>query len=129
MGLQSRAHLKILIATLVVVSLLVPRMAAAALSFLPGYTTIAICTGAEIVYLTLDSEGNPVDVGDPVDVTPCVLADANTTDGVRTPAWHALAANWADPFVSSPHRRAAFDVLDTLQPTRAPPFAGMTFHH
>ncbi|MEM9344453.1 MAG: hypothetical protein AAGA87_15525 [Pseudomonadota bacterium] len=118
---QRKAFVTVAVATLVVVALLAPRMAAAALSFLPGYTTVAICTGAEIVYLTLDSEGNPVNVGDPVEVTPCVLADADTSTAARIPAWHALAADWADPFVAHAHSTASFDVLLTLQPSRAPP--------
>lgn len=128
MELRSNARWKVLIATLVVVSLLMPRMAAAALSFLPGYTTVAICTGAEIVYVTLDSEGNPVDVGDPVDVTPCVLADADMPLGTRIPAWHMLAADRTDPFVARAYLRAAFDVLDTLRPSRAPPVSDVTVH-
>lgn len=107
-------------AMFIVVALVLPRVSAAVVEFLPGVDTYVLCTGSEYVTVTLGPDGSPIDVSESTE-NQCTVSDSVVTPGGSAPFWHALARSYRRPFVIIEHPHAQADGLARLEPTRAPP--------
>ena len=107
-------------AMFIVVALVLPRVSATVVEFLPAVDTYVLCTGSEYVTVTLGPDGSPIDVSESTE-NQCTLSDSVVTPGGSALFWHALARNYRRPFVIIEHPHAEADGLARLEPTRAPP--------
>ncbi|WP_368185215.1 hypothetical protein [Aestuariibius sp. HNIBRBA575] len=112
--------LRALMVCLVVLGLLAPRMSAILVHVIPGIQTVAICTGAEIIILTLDANGTPIESQEHKSEH-CVLADLVIAQAQPDPHWQALARDYTRPFTIVVHDAADRDRLSHILPSRAPP--------
>ena len=103
-----------------IVALLLPRISAVVVEFIPGIDTVVLCTGSDYVTITLDGEGSPVEVSETQD-SDCLRGFADPI--VQTPEtlWQKLARSYAVDFTRRDHPAPASEVLKTLEPSRAPP--------
>lgn len=100
--------------------LLLPRISAVVVEFIPGAETVIICTGSEYVTITLDADGAPVEVKETQD-SDCLRTLAAGIDAAPTPLWHMLARSYSVAFARHEHLAPSGEVLKTLEPSRAPP--------
>ncbi|GFE64890.1 hypothetical protein [Litoreibacter roseus] len=112
--------LRYLLISCVALGLLAPKMTAALAEVIPGVQTFVICTGSEIVRVTLSADGEPIE--EPVITTDhCVLGDlaAHTPD--YTAHWHALARDYQFRFSVRLHPAPNGDLFAIKWPSQAPP--------
>lgn len=106
---------------LLCLSLLLPKAGGLLLAVMPGVTTAVICTGSEIVVLTLGPDGAPIEeLPEPL-VDTCVLAEAGPAIELPAPFWMRLARSLEDSFVSVPTRRQRANHPSTPPPAQGPP--------
>tara|TARA_Y100001956_G_scaffold69512_1_gene72855 strand:+ start:75 stop:488 length:414 start_codon:yes stop_codon:yes gene_type:complete len=111
-------HTLLVLAT--VVGLLLPKMSAVVASLVPGVMVVTICTGSEMVTLTLNADGEPVEEVEPA-VDHCVLADLIQDQPQPEAPWVALARSYRCPFVATPNPYQTCDYLRQQDPPRGPP--------
>ncbi|MCT4611212.1 MAG: cell wall metabolism sensor histidine kinase WalK [Pelagimonas sp.] len=117
-----RQGTRIALVLAIVLGVLLPRAGAVLAEVIPGIQRITICTGTEIVTLTIGADGQPIK--ETQTATPhCVMADGVSEIIMPLPYWQTLA-------LSDPQRPAILDdpladltTLSTLRPVRAPPFS------
>ena len=97
--------------------LLLPKMGTALASALPNIMVYVICTAQGMEMITVDAEGNLVEV--PVAMVDTCLGDAPAPDHSLALAWHAFAAERQDPFRAIP--RSAPVLSLRLPPAQGPP--------
>lgn len=115
-----RACFQTLLILVTVVGLLLPKMSAVIATLVPGVMVVTICTGSEMITLTLDAEGEPVEEVEPV-VEHCVMGDVTTQDLTHAPQWVALARSYRCPFIACPNPADQVERLRLQEPSRAPP--------
>lgn len=103
-----------------VVGLLLPKMSAVVATLVPGVMVVTICTGSEMVTLTLNADGEPVEEVEPA-VDHCVLADLVQKGPQAEAPWVALARSYRCPFVANPNPNHTCDYLRLQDPPRGPP--------
>lgn len=103
-----------------VVGLLLPKMSAVVATLVPGVMVVTICTGSEMVTLTLNADGEPVEEVEPA-VDHCVMADLVQKDPQAEAPWVALARSYRCPFVANPNPYQNCDYLRQQDPPRGPP--------
>ncbi len=109
-----------LLVVLLVFGLLAPRMSAVLAQVIPGIQTMVICTGDQMITLTIGADGVPVETVSE-NPHPCVMADGVTLATSDLPFWQKLAADHARSFAILESPRAVDDHLIRLSPSRAPP--------
>lgn len=106
---------------LLCLALLLPKAGGLLLAVIPGVTTAVICTGSEIVVLTLGPDGAPIEeLPEPL-LDTCILADAGPAAELPTPLWVRLARSLEDSFVSVPTRQERANHPSTPPPAQGPP--------
>ena len=103
-----------------IVALLLPRISAVVVEFIPGADVVIICTGSEYVKVSLDEDGAPVEVHETQD-SDCLRSLALDVAETPTPAWQTLACDYSFAFSLHEHPAPAGETLKTLEPSRAPP--------
>lgn len=101
--------------------LLLPRMTAVLAELLPGVQTMVICTGTELITLTIGPDGTPIEADDTGALPHCTLADLVEPSGPVLPAWVALHAPEAPQPAILLNQAADQDRLTRLRLSRAPP--------
>ncbi|WP_224825558.1 hypothetical protein [Cognatishimia sp. MH4019] len=97
-----------------------PKVSAAVVGFLPGVQSYVICTGADMVTILVDAEGNPIEQV-ATDSAPCLSADVPPV-ALRAPQfWQQLARDHQDRFIQHENRQPLRSVLQRPAPSRAPP--------
>ncbi|GAA6209426.1 hypothetical protein NBRC116601_27190 [Cognatishimia sp. WU-CL00825] len=107
-------------ALFLIVALVLPRVSAVLVEFIPGVDTVIICTGSEYVTLTLGPDGTPIDVAESSD-NRCTLSDTPELTVALQPFWHQLARGFQHPFKVVENGQSTLDRLAHLEPSRAPP--------
>ena len=87
---------------------------------LPGVQTMVICTGTEMITITIGADGEPVEIIDE-DPHSCVMTKGILAEATDLPLWQQLALDHAHRFavLENAHRRD--DHLMQARPTRGPP--------
>ncbi|MBV6658461.1 MAG: hypothetical protein KI785_11905 [Devosiaceae bacterium] len=105
---------------LLCVAVLVPKVAGMLVDILPGYHTVVICSGGEMIAITLSPDGEPVQHGEGKS-EPCQLNHALVFDERPIPLWIALACSYAFEVACAPNLVPDPSVLVTRGASRAPP--------
>lgn len=115
-----RRMLRLGLLCLVVAGVLAPRVSAALTTVMPGFMTVVICTGTQMITLTLGPDGTPVS---PQETTsaPCVLSDLAQSAPAQIPAWRALELPHARLFAIKTAPMPPVWDLAHSNPSRAPP--------
>ena len=106
--------------TFLVIALLLPRVSAVLIEFIPGVETVVICTGDAYVTVTLGPDGEPIDSEESSD-SRCTLSDSIVVADAHKAFWHHLALSHHHPFVIHENHAVSRDALQRLEPSRAPP--------
>ncbi|MEM7720271.1 MAG: hypothetical protein AAF222_13820 [Pseudomonadota bacterium] len=103
-------------------ALLLPKLSVILLEFNPNIQTVVICTGTEMVTITVGPDGEPIHVDDGEDA-PCVLTEDKALSVPSDPDWVALARSYAFAFVvnTNPALQRAPERLS--RDSQAPPLA------
>lgn len=107
-------------ALFLIIALIMPRISAVVVEFIPGVQSMIVCTGDAFVTITLGPNGEPLEVEESADNT-CTLSDTAEFTAPITPHWHELARSYLRPFSVQEHSQTARDTLARLEPSRAPP--------
>ncbi len=99
---------------------LLPKMGAVLVEIVPGIHTAVLCTGTELVILTLDANGDPIELPE-IKAQHCTLADLADPGTGFIPAWQGLARSFHHPFAVKLHPAPGMDTLAAIWPSRAPP--------
>ncbi|MEM6595743.1 MAG: hypothetical protein AAF672_13215 [Pseudomonadota bacterium] len=118
---MGRHLLSILLAFTVSLGIILPKAGGVLLEVMPGFTQAVICTGSEIVVVTLDAEGDPVELPEPA-MEHCVLDKGAVAFAAPYPSWVKLASQFETAFVSASVRAPAAH-LRLLPPGQGPPRA------
>lgn len=108
---------------LLAAGLLVPKMGAVIAGLMPGVTQVVICTGAEMITLTLAPDGTPIDTGE-LHAEPCVMASEAVAEGPPPALWRALARDHADAFTAIAAPGTPPELFAVKRPSQAPPRRG-----
>lgn len=93
--------------------ILAPRASAIAMDLMPGtFQTVVICNGFEMTTITIDAEGNKVEIAS--DGHECVMKDAVAKATAPAPQWQRLAR-------AHQLGTARSDLVRAPQPTALPP--------
>lgn len=103
-----------------IVALLLPRISAVVVEFIPGADTVILCTGSEYVTVTLDAEGNPTEVSETQD-SDCLRSLVADLAPSLDPLWQKLSRDLSFAFALHEHPAPAGETLQRLEPSRAPP--------
>jgi hypothetical protein len=103
-----------------IVALLLPRVSAVLVEFLPGVDTVILCTGSDYVTVTLDAEGNPTEVSD-AQGSDCLRSLAAEVSLDPSSFWQKLTRDFDVVFARLEHPSPGLDVLHFLKAPRAPP--------
>jgi hypothetical protein len=103
-----------------IAALLLPRISAVVVEFIPGADVVIICTGSEYVKVSLDEDGAPVEVHETQD-SDCLRSLALVVAETPSPLWQTLARNYSFTFSLHEHPAPSGETLKTLEPSRAPP--------
>lgn len=106
--------------TFLFIALLLPRVSAVLVEFIPGVDTVVICTGDAYVTVTLGPDGTPIESSESND-NRCTLAESFVVAGSPKIFWHQLALSHQHPFVVHENHAFAQGALLRLAPARAPP--------
>lgn len=110
----------LVVASILSIALVVPKMTAALTSVLPGFSIAILCTGTAIERIVIGPDGQPVDVKT-TEHAPCITAAA---EGMRAPVttdWVALNRSYAISFVVIAHPTPSQDIIYTRPPFQGPP--------
>ncbi len=99
---------------------LAPKMGAVLVQLIPGWQTMVICTGGEMVVLTISPDGEPVEVAQD-GAEPCPFAAVVAGALQAVPGWVSLAPDYDHRTLASPNLRSGPGVALIRGPTRAPP--------
>lgn len=92
---------RILTVTLLLWAMILPKVAGVLLEWHPNIQTVVICTGTDMVTLTIGPNGKPIEVESEEDA-PCVMTEETVIEvDVRT-AWIALARDYRATFIAHP---------------------------
>ncbi|MEM1066566.1 MAG: hypothetical protein AAGJ74_13785 [Pseudomonadota bacterium] len=85
--------------------LLVPKMGAVIAGLVPGVTQVVICTGSEMITLTLGPDGAPIETEE-LRAEPCVMVTEAAAESPAPALWRALDSDHADAFsaIAAPER-------------------------
>lgn len=111
--------LRCILVVALTVGILLPRMSAVLADIIPGVTQVAICTGSEIITLTIGPDGQPIETE--IETSHCVLGDTSAMADGPDPVWVTLARSYHPLFISLIHDAADQDRLSRIAPSRAPP--------
>ncbi|MFQ6546987.1 hypothetical protein AADZ90_003465 [Aestuariibius sp. 2305UL40-4] len=114
------AVLRPLLVLSLVLGLLVPKMGVVLVELIPGWQTMVICTGGEMVVMTISPEGEPVEV-EQDGAEPCPPANVIADAEQDIPRWVYLARDYGDQAIHRPSLRRDLSVILIRGPTRAPP--------
>jgi hypothetical protein len=101
-------------------ALLLPRVSAVLVEFIPGVDTIVICTGSEYVTITLGPDGSPLSTTESSD-NRCTLSEVAALDLPEPAYWEQLSADHQVAFSVKENQRLATLRLTLKAPSRAPP--------
>ncbi|MCY4179170.1 MAG: hypothetical protein OXC60_21110 [Litoreibacter sp.] len=118
---MGRRLLSIFLALTVSLGIVLPKAGGVLLELMPGFTQAVICTGSEIVVITLDAKGDPVELPEPA-VEHCVLDNVVAALSTPAPTWVKLRPQFETAFVSVSVRAPAAH-LGLLPPGQGPPRA------
>lgn len=79
-------------------ALLLPKLSAILLDFNPNVQTVVICTGTEMITLTVGADGKPIHVDDGEEA-PCVITEEELVTAPSDPDWVALTRSFSFAFV------------------------------
>jgi hypothetical protein len=113
--------LRLTLVVAVATGMLLPRMSAVLAELMPGVQTMVICTGTDLITLTIGPDGTPIEADDTGALPHCTLADLIDHPNQTLPAWIALHAPEAPQPAILPHLSADQDRLNGLRLSRAPP--------
>ncbi|MDX8350282.1 hypothetical protein SLH49_20005 [Cognatiyoonia sp. IB215446] len=105
---------------LLVAGLIAPRMSAAIAQVIPGVQVMVICTGDQMVTLTIGADGEPIEVTDTADHV-CIKSDVVKAAALVDPFWSELDRSYAFRFAIRESTRSAPSPLTRISPSRAPP--------
>ena len=105
---------------LILSGLLAPRMTAVLAQVIPGVQTMVICTGDELIVLTIGTDGVPIETEDSTQ-HPCVMGDTISVAENTLPFWAVLGRDFAHHFAIHENAQADVQHLALISPTRAPP--------
>jgi hypothetical protein len=114
------AGLRALLVVLLVSGLLAPRMSAVLAQVIPGIQTMVICTGDELMTITIGTDGVPIETQEQTQ-HPCVVTEGVTLAAMDLPFWQQLAADHTHRFAVRENTRVSVDHLTRLTPKRGPP--------
>ena len=97
-----------------------PKMGAVLANAIPGIQTLVICTGAELVTVTLNAAGEPIDVAES-NAQDCLRADLPPDAHRLMPVWQRLARAYSPPFAVLENPSALRTALALQRPSHAPP--------
>lgn len=117
---------RVLLVLCLVAGILLPRAGAILTELIPGIDRMVICTGTEMITLTIGPDGEPIQEID--SATPhCVMADGADHIASPLPYWQALTLSDAPTPAYLHDPLADLTPLSHLRPVRAPlPFPSLT---
>ncbi|KCV83357.1 hypothetical protein ATO10_01310 [Actibacterium atlanticum] len=104
----------------VMLGVVAPKISAALIFVMPGFTSVVICTGAEMITLTLAPDGTPIEPQQ-IGAAPCVLSDLLQAAPAQIPLWRALELPQARLFAIKTSPLARATAFARPNPSRAPP--------
>ena len=103
-------------------ALLLPKLAVVLLEFNPNIQTVVICTGTEMVTLTVGPDGEPLQIGDGEEA-PCVTTEDDFLAVWTDPKWVTLARDYIFAFVITANRSERLNPELLSRDSQAPPLA------
>ncbi|MEL6645900.1 MAG: hypothetical protein AAFQ79_18360 [Pseudomonadota bacterium] len=100
--------------------LILPKMGGVLAGFVPGVMQVVICTGTEMVTVTLGPDGQPIET-EVIEGEPCVMTAAALPADTALPLWHRLARDHRDAFSAVVLDRAPPRLFAVKWPSQAPP--------
>ncbi|MEM9584625.1 MAG: hypothetical protein AAGA08_16060 [Pseudomonadota bacterium] len=119
---MARQTTSFILILLVCFGLLLPKLGAMLFEIVPGLTQAVICVGSQVVVLTLNEDGEPVDVPEPL-VEHCALGDVVASSAAPNPFWVTLARSFQSLFVEITDRGADAYHFARVPLAQAPPHA------
>ena len=113
-------YIHALLVILLVSGLLAPRMSAVLAQVIPGVQVLVICTGDQMVTLTIGADGKPIEM-DNAELHPCITTAANKHVTLADPYWSLLGRDYAFGFAVRESTKPAQPPLSRISPSRAPP--------
>lgn len=111
---------RILMLYALVFGILAPKMSAVIVQLVPGIQTLVICTGNGLVTLTIDADGEPVEMPR-AEVDHCTMVDANSLDASFIPPWRAFTGDHTRLFTIKLHPSPDDHRFNQIPPSQAPP--------
>jgi len=99
----------LILSILLTIGLVLPKMGAVIVEFVPGVYSAVICTGSGMEVITIGKDGQPIEQAD-FSVGECVGSDVHLSSGAKSDFWIKLAKNYEFAFIPvlnpapSPHR-------------------------
>ncbi|NSX53429.1 hypothetical protein [Parasulfitobacter algicola] len=115
-----RAFFRCVLLAGLLTGILIPKMSAALVMLVPGMQIMVICTGAETVIITLDPDGEPVEMPEATSKH-CVMNHAMDLADTPEPAWQKFIRSFHNTFTINSNQRAQDHLALVRGPTRAPP--------
>ncbi len=114
------ALLRLILICTITVGLSLPKLGAVLVTLLPGVQTVVICNGAELVTMTINSNGDPIELAED-SAAPCTQSDPVDPLSARDAAWLRVA--YTDAYrLPTKRAPAPMAVHFTLKPpSQAPP--------
>ncbi len=113
---------KYLLLIALVMGILAPKMTAAVAEIFPGYFSMVICTGDELITLQIGPDGIPVET--PISsVDTCAAADIPILLLGIPDAWVGFARTYTTRFVEIAYVPFSANVSSLKDPSRAPPIS------
>ena len=103
-----------------VMGLVSPKVIGALLHVMPGVQTLVICTGDRLMRITLNAQGEPVEMTE-FESDPCVIADPVAQIADTDPLWHRLARVYTPSFAVRVRNDSVTELYHAKWPSRAPP--------
>lgn len=117
---MARLALRYVLIVSLTLGLMLPKMGAVIVAMVPGVITAVICNGAEMVVISIDQDGQPIELPSaPVDT--CVSADPTELAEKDAVAWVRVPRSFDIAFVQITHP-APFGAVTRMKPrSHAPP--------
>lgn len=109
-----------LVVLLILAGLVLPKLSVLALHLHPDITTVVICTGSEMVTISIGADGTPIETGE-TDQSPCLVSDGKLKQASAWVTWTMAPRSYRHGFVEKPFARPSQSELGLLPDPRGRP--------
>lgn len=114
------ARLRYLLILLIILGTLAPKVTAVLAEILPGFQTIVICTGTEMMTLRVGPDGVPIETTEAISDT-CAMENVAQYDIAPLPYWVSLTHDNTQRFSVIQNAQSPHPIFIIKEPSHAPP--------